>query len=107
MTGGMNRITAETVPRCMKALNRKLPTSCTGNAKFSSLVSSSSRNWASLRRSARRLMIACGCNRSWLIGTHTPLILIVTGDPELRKRSDAFFSDIRLNKRSSAMATPG
>jgi len=35
-----------------------------------------------------------------LIGTHTPLILIVIGEPTEKNRSDACFSAIRLNMRS-------
>ena len=43
---------------------------------------------------------------TWLIGTQTPLILIVIGDPTERNRSDADFSAIRLNRRSSDIGDP-
>ena len=35
-----------------------------------------------------------------MIGTHTPLILIVIGEPTEKNRSEACFSAIRLNMRS-------
>ena len=101
MSCGMKRTTAEIEPRCRNAERRKLPMPCTGRPMFSSRESSSSRKWASVRRSASRETIAWGASRSWLIGTQTPLILIVIGDPTERKRSDACFSAIRPNRRSS------
>ena len=97
----MYRITADTEPRCRNALKRKLPTPCTGSPTFSSRLRSSSRNWESESRSVSSVTTACCCSRSWLIGTHTPLIFTVIGDPADRKRSDAFFSAISWNSRSS------
>ncbi len=78
-----------------------MPMPCTGRPMFSSRESSSSRKCESVRRSASSDTIAWGARRSWLIGTHTPLILIVMGEPTERNRSDACFSAIRPNRRSS------
>src|SRR5512134_3855705 len=107
MSCGMKRITAEIEPRCRNALRRKLPTPWTGIPMFSSRESSSSRKCASVRRSASSETMAWGASRSWLIGTQTPLILIVIGEPTDRNRSEACFSDIRLNIRSSDMGVSG
>ena len=104
MMYGMKRITAETVPRCRNVLRRKLPTPCTGRPRFSSLNSSSSRKWASVSRSASRPITCSGSSLSWLTGTHTPLILIVTGEPTEMNRSEAFFSAISWNSLSNAIA---
>ncbi len=99
MLPGMKRTTTAGEPFWRKALMRKLPTPSREKAVFSSISSSYSLTWRSVRTSYSNCCTVSGVIMVWLTGTDWPLILMLIGEPTDRKMSDAFLSAITWNRR--------